>query len=126
MRHRPRAPAAIIDDLGGRMREMSAEARSEGNPDARPARVNPADPFMVRGGGAPSTPWVQVSPEQWRALRRLRDAGRWMSMRELPRDMLASLLRRRMVSLYGDRVELTSLGALALATPMGGSARNQR
>jgi hypothetical protein len=82
-------------------------------------RLNPADPFMVRGASVQA---VVASPEQRQTLQRLRDAGRWLPRQELPPDVLASLLHDHMVALYGDRVELTTLGALALAS----SVRNQR
>jgi hypothetical protein len=106
------------------MWEMRADDGGE-----RQAPLNPADPFMVRGAlgarGA-SAHRVEVSPEQRLALRRLRDAGSRALRRDLSADMLASLLRGRMVSLYGDRVVLTPLGALALATPLPGPVRKQR
>ncbi len=78
---------------------------------------------MVRGA---SVQQVDASPEQRRTLQRLRDTGRRVPRQELPPDVLASLLRDHMVALYGDRVELTTLGALALATPLPSSVRNQR
>jgi hypothetical protein len=97
------------------MREMRTEERHRGGEEQR-ARLNPADPFMVRGEGARR---IDVTPEQRRALQRLRDAvGRRVPRHDMPSGMLASLLRRRMITLYGDRVELTVLGALALATPL--------
>jgi hypothetical protein len=106
------------------MREMRADDRRHGA--EQQAQLNPADPFMVRGARGATTHRIDVSPEQRLVLRRLRDARRRVPRRELPADMLASLLRGRMVSLYGDRVELTPLGALALAAPLPGSVRNQR
>ncbi len=106
------------------MWETRADDRRHG--DEQQPQLNPADPFMVRGARGATAHRVDVSPEQRLVLRRLRDARRRVPRRELPPDMLATLLRRRMVSLYGDRVELTALGALALATPLPGSIRNQR
>ncbi len=104
------------------MRETRAEDRRRVGERQR-RRLNTADPFMVRGATARR---IDVSPEQRRTLRRLRDAGRRVARHELAPDMLASLLRGRMVVLYGDRVELTTLGALALATPLPSPVPNQR
>jgi len=97
------------------MREMRADHRSPGG-EQRRVQLNTADPFMVRG--VTTTRGVDVSPEQRRALQRLRDAGGRVRRHELATDMLASLLRGRMVVLYGVGVELTTLGALALASPL--------
>jgi hypothetical protein len=94
------------------MREMRAEDQRHGG-ERQQRRLNTADPFIVRGATARR---FEVSPEQRLALRRLRDAGRRVARKDLAPDMLASLLRHRMVALYGDRVELTMLGALALAS----------
>jgi hypothetical protein len=105
------------------MWEMRADGRPHSGEQQR-VRVNPADPFMVRAATAQRP--VDASPEQRRTLQRLHDAGRRVSRQEVPLDLLASLLRGGMVALYGDRVELTTLGALALATPLPASPRNQR
>ncbi len=79
-------------------------------------RLNPADPFIVRQGRRHRA--VSVSAEQQRTLRRVRDARGRLPRRELRSDLLASLLRGRMVALCGDLVELTVLGALALTAPV--------
>ncbi len=79
-------------------------------------RLNPADPFMVRqdAGHWP----ISMSVEQRRTLRRIRSVGGRLPRRELRPDVLASLLRARVVAPHGDLVELTTLGALALTAPV--------
>jgi hypothetical protein len=104
------------------MREMQA-GQAGHTADQRQAQLNPADPFIV--GASRGSRGVDVSPEQRRALGRLRDMGGRVRRHELALapELLASLLRGRMVALSGDRAELTTLGALALAGPVPRVAR---
>jgi hypothetical protein len=94
------------------MRETPAEDRRDDPNTVRP--LNPADPFIVRhGAGEPS---ITVTTEQRQALREVRNAYGRLPRRDLRTDVLASLLRARMVTVYADFVELTVLGALAIST----------
>ena len=107
------------------MREMQgghAPHTADQRRDVR-APLNPADPFIV--GASRGSRGVDVSPEQRRALGRLRDMGGRVRRHELALapELLASLLRGRMVALSDDRAELTTLGALALAGPVPAQAR---
>jgi hypothetical protein len=78
--------------------------------------LNPADPFTVRQGSGPRP--MDVTTEQRQALRLVREARGRLPRRSLRADMLASLLRARMVTVYADLVELTVLGALEVTTPV--------
>lgn len=78
--------------------------------------LNPADPFTVRQGSG-SRP-IEVTTEQRQALRLVREARGRLPRRALRADMLASLLRARMVTVYADLVELTVLGALEVTMPV--------
>jgi hypothetical protein len=74
--------------------------------------LNPADPFIVRQGAGPRP--IDVTEEQRQALRLVREANGRLPRRALRTDMLASLLRARMVTVYAGLIELTVLGALAV------------
>jgi hypothetical protein len=77
--------------------------------------LNSADPFIVRQGAGPRP--IDVTAEQRQALRLVRESNGRLPRRALRTDMLASLLRKRMVTVYSDLIELTVLGALAVTTP---------
>jgi hypothetical protein len=61
---------------------------------------------------------MEVTAEQRQALQLVREANGRLPRRALRADMLASLLRARMVTVYADLVELTVLGALEVTLPV--------
>lgn len=95
------------------MRETQAEDRRDDPNTTRP--LNPADPFIVRHDNGQRSA-ISVTTEQRQALRLVRDASGHLPRRELRTDVLGSLLRARMVTVFADLVELTVLGALAVST----------
>ena len=93
------------------MRDMPSE---DGRPGRGAPELNPADPFIVRQGAGPRP--IAVTDEQRQALRLVREANGRLPRRALRTDMLASLLRARMVTVYAELIELTVLGALVVTT----------
>jgi hypothetical protein len=96
------------------MRDRPADDGRSGRSTAR--GLNPADPFIVRQGTGPRP--IDVTTEQRQALRMVREASGRLPRRALRTDMLASLLRARMVTVYAELIELTVLGALVVTTPV--------
>jgi hypothetical protein len=84
---------------------------------ARPPRLNGADPFLVNSSAANPPPTVAVTDQQLQVLWRISRAGGNVHRHAVPPSMLGILLSLRLLMPYGpERVELTNHAAELLVS----------